>query len=1062
MRENKKILDRIKNTNIYIILSSIFLIATVSIIIDFYFYRSNLDFLNSKRITDTKINLQTSNNRIKRFSQHTYNNVDEMIIEEITKQTQQGKLVVERILDKYKDKSLATKLDHIEDALEPMKFFNGRGYYFIIDRKNQMVFNSVFTNLENSLIPEDDYLQAARKVMDNGDEGLFKGMMKKPGINNNLSFLKWSYISKIENTDWFIGTGEYYYDYMKEYKSELLQSIKILRNNNYGFFYIIDISSGCFIFKDDDIVENPVSIYLTASKDDDEIFEEAIKTTQRSDEGFINFHFSEDDTSGLDDALVNVVKIPELNWLLASGMYQEGVNSYFESDRTLFRRKVVINLIVILSLSFIIILFYSFFNKKIINILRRLFETLNEFFKESIQSDHLMDIDKLKYIEFAEIAQSINKMLIAKKEISDALIKDKIYVNQLMTENPEAIALVDKNSSVMNVNPAFTKLFSYSIDECKGVNIDALLCTNKELILAQNNTKKVATGTRIQFYGNRVTKDGKEMNMYITGIPVMYQRKVEAVFAVYQDKTGIINHEIALKIASEQAIESAKSKSQFLANMSHEIRTPMNGVIGMTDLLSKTKLNDEQTDYVETIKISGESLLRVINDILDFSKIESGKYNFNYTDFELSTCIEKSLDVIALKVQEKGVNLSYSIDCDVPTYINSDFDRLKQVLINLLNNAYKFTNTGFIKIKVSKVSLKNNKYTLKFKVSDSGIGIPQEKLHSIFDSFSQVDSSSSRSYTGTGLGLAISKAIVVNLNGTISVESKLNIGSTFSFTIETESRVIVTEINSHYSELNDINVGVIANREDYYNIHSILCPTIKRIELIADSESLQTIDKFYEDWNVLLIDYYLFESFNENISSFLKNIPSSSISIIFLKNITDRKNLILDINADIQFINYPIHKNKLIEKIATMAGLIKPELKEDDFLPLDKIKELNILVAEDNKINQKLMQRLFQKIGITFNIANDGQEALEMAIKNSYDMIFMDIQMPRLDGMKATEQIRDILKDNSPVIIALTANVLPEDKEKCIDSGMVAFLPKPVKICDIEEILHKFIRKEIL
>ena len=1062
MRENKKILDKVRKLNFYIILGSLLLIATVSAIIDFYYYRTNLDFVNSKRISDTKQNLENINSRIKRFSQNMFDNVDDMIVENIKRQTIQWKLVVEKILSKYHNSSDKVKLEHIENALRFSKFFNNRGYYFIIDSNAKMIFNSVFMDIENTILDHDDYILAAKKVMDEGDEGLFKGMMRKPGSQNNQSFLKWSYISRIEGTNWYLGTGEYYYDFIAEYKIELLKNISILRNTNYGFFYIIDISTGSFIIDNDKIINNPVSIYLTRSDADDAIFEEAIKVTQKNGEGFINFHFSETEESGLENALVNITKISELNWLIGSGVYQGGINSYFESDRALFRKKVITNIVVILCLIAILIFVYSIINRRAIKILKDLFETLKSFFKNSIQTDQLMNIDKLQYDEFAEIADSVNKMLIAKKEIADALIKDKIYVDQLMTENPEAIALVDRESRIMKINPAFTKLFSYTIDECVGINIDDLLCSSKEIVNAKNNTLKVATGVTAQFYANRLSKDGKEMNMYITGIPVMYKRKVEAVFAIYQDKTDLIEHEIALKITSEQAIEAAKTKSQFLANMSHEIRTPMNGVIGMTDLLSKTQLNDEQTDYVETIKISGESLLRVINDILDFSKIESGKYNFNYTDFELSTCLEKSLDVIALKVQEKGVKLSYNIAPDVPIYINSDYDRLKQVIINLINNAYKFTNSGFIRINVSKVKFENNIYTLKFVVSDSGIGIPKEKLNTIFDSFSQVDSSSSRSYTGTGLGLAISKAIIKNLNGDIWVESKLNIGSKFIFTIQAESRVIITETKSNINEINNCKVGVIANQEVYDNLFSILSPLIEYIEHIADSESLHAIDKFYENWDILIIDYYLFESFYDNIISFIKNITTSSLAVILLKNIRDEKRTFEDVKANVQFLNYPIHKNKLIEKIGIVTGSNQSELIQQDFLPIELIKKLKILVAEDNSINRKLMQRLFQKIGVDVDFAKDGVEALEMSVSNFYDIIFMDIQMPKLDGLKATEQIREALKDKAPTIVALTANVLHEDKEKCIDSGMVAFLPKPVKIADIEQILFKLIKKEIL
>lgn len=1063
MKKNKEILVRVKRLNLYIIISSLIIIATVSIFVDFYFYSRNLDFLNNKRISDSQKNLSNINNRIVRYTKQSYDKSDDLIIEEIKKKTDQGKLVVEKILSKYKTASDVTKFEHIENAFRVSKFFNGRGYYYILDKSGKIIFNSVFPELENTDIANDEYTEKAQVIMDNESEGLFKGMMFKPGAEKQGKFLKWSYLSKIEGTDWYIGTGEYYYDFVDEYKTKLLNDILILKNSDYGFFYIIDILTNKFIIINNQIAINNPSILDTPTKVDDKILEDAIKVTQKNGEGFIDFHFSEGDPSIKEKALVKIDKIPEVNWIVASGIYENYINAFFESDRDQFRQKVITNLIIISSLIFLILIIYLLLNNRILAILKNLFNSLENFFHESIENDQLIAKDKLKYQEFQNIANSVNKMLISKKEISDKLIKDKVYIDQLMIENPEAIALVDKESNIMKINPAFTKVFGYTIEECKGKNIDELLCSPTEILQAKNNTKKVASGITVKFYANRVAKNNQIMNMFITGIPVIYHSNIEAVFGVYQDKTDIIEHDIALKVASEQALKTAKTKSQFLANMSHEIRTPMNGVIGMADLLAKTNLNEEQQDYVDTIKMSGESLLRIINDILDFSKLESGKDTFNFSDFVLSDCIEKSLDVIALKVQEKNVKLAYIIDEDVPTYINSDFDRLKQVLINTLNNAYKFTNQGLIQVKVSKESSYNNVLMLKFVISDTGIGIPEDKISTIFDSFSQVESEQSRNVTGTGLGLAISKAIITNLNGKIWVESKLGVGTRVSFTIATDSRILVSEHRSKFKYLENIKLGVISSKDVFDNLNSILKKYCKSVDQVADSDSLDSIEFFLDDWDIIIIDYSIYKSYSDNVNKFISNLNITNIGIVFLKDIKEVRQ-IEDINVPrYQFVNYPIHRQKLYESFRKLLGLENSNLnsKKEDVTE-DDITKLKVLVAEDNLINQKLMNRLFKKLQITADLAQNGQEAYELALKNNYDVIFMDIQMPILNGLKATEIIKEKMQEKSPIVIALTANVLPEDKEKCIDAGMAGFLPKPVKLSDIKEILQKIIKKEIL
>ena len=701
--------------------------------------------------------------------------------------------------------------------------------------------------------------------------------------------------------------------------------------------------------------------------------------------------------------------------------------------------------------------------------LRMLAEGANRF----SQGDYAVRIQPEGSPEVSLAAEAFNNManniegLIASLGKSES--KNKLLAT-IVEQSSEAIWTKDLAGNITSWNSGAAAMFGYPPAEAMGRPLNIGESTPEE---EEARRQRLVTGEKFAYDAKAITRSGNVIDIQVAVAPLLDDtNQCIGSIAVARDVTQHKRSEEALRLAREAAEAASQAKSSFLARMSHEIRTPMNGVLGMTELLLETGLSSTQRKYAETVQRSGQNLLGIINDLLDFSKIEAGKLELENVDMDLRRTIEDVVDLLAERAHSKGLELACSVPANLVTLVRGDPLRLGQILTNLVGNAIKFTEQGAVVIRVASIDETPKHVTLRFEVSDTGVGISPEAQTRIFDEFSQADGSTTRKHGGSGLGLAISKQLVEMMGGAIQVESSLGAGSTFSFTAtlekqETQAREdargvpmgMLTGVRALIVESTSINRGILHSQMSNWGMTNRVAATPEQaIELLAQAAARGA------PYDIAIIDIGQPGTDAFELSRTIRgraDIAKVRLVVLTRRQVDIRNARDAGIDA---CLAKPVRQTVLYECLVNvMAG----QAQEATATPAVRAPASaaptgmrgNILLVEDNLINQQVALGILQIQGYNVTVVSNGREALEAHAGGAFDLILMDCHMPEMDGFEATREIR--VRENGSAgkhipIIALTANAMAQDREQCLNAGMDDHLSKPFSMLTLQEMLDRW------
>jgi PAS domain S-box-containing protein len=637
------------------------------------------------------------------------------------------------------------------------------------------------------------------------------------------------------------------------------------------------------------------------------------------------------------------------------------------------------------------------------------------------------------------------------------LSRQKAYYQELHQLSPVAIVTLGMDERVVSWNPAAEQLFGYAREEAVGRLLDDLLFPTEDMLEESRAVWRQAEEQGLaHVIARRARKDGKFVDVEILMVPLVVDGERTGYLVLYHDISE-------LQRAREEAEAATHAKSAFLATMSHEIRTPMNAVIGMGGLLLDTELTEEQRQFAEVIRTSGEALLRIIDEILDFSKIEAGKLELEEHALEVRACAESALDLVAVRASEKDIELACLVDEDVPAAILGDPTRLRQALGNLLANAVKFTDVGEVVLAVAAEDGGGDLRRLRFSVRDTGIGIPAERMHRLFESFSQVDASTTRRYGGTGLGLAISKRLAELMGGTLWAESEERKGSTFHFEIVAQeaaapARPVRLDGEPRIAGKRLLVVDDNAtNREILRRLAESWGMLVEVVE--RPTEALARVRRG-DPFDAAVLDMQMPEMDGLGLAREIRRYRDEKELPLLLLTSVGHLAETRGANEFSAQLAKPVKSSQLydalVRVLATGAAPVSAPGGDGDGSSSAGV-ALRLLVAEDNAVNRQLALALLGKLGYEADVVENGREALDALESETYDIVLMDVQMPELDGLEATRLIRHRFgSGEGPTIIAMTANAMEGDREDCLGAGMDDYLSKPIRVDELARALARW------